>query len=168
MDDRFAFGPELGPEPMEEGRERGGNRVFLIMAIGLVGLILLGGLGIGYYFIQLKPQQEKDRAAKMTQAVAELTVVAQATEMAPTDTPLPTHTPVPTNTPIPTPTPRATDTRVLPVADTPAPGSTATPTRTPVGGSQTPQTGIGGLGAVLAAVGLVALILVARKLRLAT
>lgn len=164
MDDRFSFESELEEEPVEEG---GRNRMFRIMAIGLVGLIMLGLLFVGLYFIRIKPQRDQERAAQATQVIAEATAVAQETAQAPTDTPPPTVTPVPTDTPAPTPTPRATFTRVLPPADTPEPGAAPTPTRTPIGG-QTPQTGNGGLGAALTAVGLVAVILIARKLRLST
>ena len=34
MDDRFSFGTELGEEQPEEAQERGGNRVFFIIAVG--------------------------------------------------------------------------------------------------------------------------------------
>ena len=165
MDDRSSFGPELGEQPVEE--EQGRNRVFFIIAIGMVGLILIGLLAVVYYFIYEKPRRDEQRAAQATQVVAEATAVARETALAPTDTPLPTPTPVPTNTPLPTPTPRVTNTPVLPPAGTLEPGA-PTPTRTPVGSGQIPATGIGGLGAVLAAVGLVAVILIARKLRLTT
>ena len=167
MDDRFSFGAELEEEPEEE--KRGINRVFLIIAIGLVGLIMLGLLGVGFYFLRIRPQQEKQAAAQATQVIAEATAIAQETALAPTDTPLPTFTPVPTDTPVPTPTPKATNTPVLRPTETPEPGAVPTPTRTPVGGGPTPPTGMGGgVVAVLAAMGLVVVIFVTRKLRLAS
>ena len=167
-DDRFSYGTELGEEPPGEAQDRGGNRVFSILAIGLVGLILIGILGIAFYFVRIKPQRDREEIARITQAIAEQTEIARETVLAPTHTPLPTATPVPTSTSLPTPTPKATNTLVVPSPATPEPGATLTPTRTPIGGPRTPPTGIGGLGAVLAAVGLLAVILVARKLRLAT
>lgn len=164
MGDRFSFGTEMEAEPVRE--EQGSNRIFFIFAIGLVGLIFLGILGVGFYFIRIKPQRDSQLAAQATQVIAQATAIAQQTALAPTETPLPTSTPVPTETPLPSPTPKATNTFVVPVSATPIPGA-PTPTRTPRPG-QTPQTGVGGLGAVLAALGLVAVILVARKLRLAS
>ena len=166
MDDRFSFGAELEEEPLTE--DQGTNRVFTIIAIGLVGLILLGLLGIGGYMIIIRPSQQEKRASQATEAFIDATAVAQATALAPTDTPWPTDTPVPTNTPLPTPTPKATNTRVIPATATPEPGAVPTPTRTPIGGPRTPQTGISGLGAVLAAAALVVVAFVARKLRLAS
>jgi len=168
MDDRFSYGTELGEEPPEESQDRGGNRVFSIMALGLVGFIVIGLLGIAFYFIRIKPQRDREEIARITQAVAEQTEIARETALVPTHTRLPTSTPVPTNTSVPTPTPKATNTLVVSTPGTAEPGVAPTPTRTPVGVGQTPATGIGGLGAVAAAVGLVAVILVARKLRLAT
>lgn len=164
MGDRFSYGIEQGEEPAEEARSR--NRVFSIMTIGLVGMILLGLLGIGFYFIRIKPQRDKQLAAQATQVIAQATVIAQQTALSPTETPLPTFTPMPTETSLPTPTPKATNTLVVSGTVTPVPGAAPTPTRTPRPG-QTPQTGIGGLWAVLVAGGLAAFILVARKLRLA-
>lgn len=164
-DDRFSYGITSEEEPIEE--ERSTNRVFIIIAIGLIGLILLGALGIGGYMILIRPKQQDSIAAQNTQVVAEATAVAQQTALAPTDTPVPTDTPLPTNTLVPTPTPKATNTRVLVATATPEPGAAPTPTRTPVGGGQTPQTGIGGLGAVLAAAALALVVFLARKLRLA-
>lgn len=168
MVDRFSYGTEQGEEPPEEAQTGGGNRVFFIMAIGLVGLIFIGILGIGFYLLRIKPQRDREEIARVTQAVAEQTEIARETALAPTPTSPPTFTPVPTSTPPPTPTPKATNTLVVLTPATPGPGAAPTPTRTPVGGPQTPATGNGGLGAVLAAVGLVAVIVVARKLRLAT
>lgn len=166
MGDRFSYGTEPGEGPIEE--QRGSGRMFTIMTIGLIGMIMLGILGIGYYLIQIKPQRDRERDAQATQVIAEATAIALQTVLAPTDTPLPTDTFVPTDTPFPTPTPKATNTLVLSATATPVPGAAPTPTRTPVRPGQTPDTGIGGLGAVLAAVGLVIVILVARKLRLAS
>jgi len=167
MDDRFSFGAELEEEPTPAEEEKGSNRVFTIFALGLVGLIMLGLLGIGVYVILIRPQQKEQAATQATQVVAEATAVAQETILAPTDTPLPTDTPVPTDTPAPTPTPRATNTRVIVATATPVPGAVPTPTRTPVGGGETPPTGIGGLGAVLVAAVMAAVVFVARRLRLA-
>lgn len=169
MDDRFSFEDEFGAEPEEESAQegRGTNRVFTIMAIGLIGLIVVGALGVIGYLVLIRPNQQAQIAAQNTQVIAEATIAAQETAMAPTDTPLPTDTPEPTGTPEPTPTPKATHTRVIAATATPLPGAIPTPTRTPVGGGQTPQTGFGGLTAVLAATALAVVVFVARKLRLA-
>lgn len=164
MEDRFSFVAD-DDAPIEE--EQGTNRVFLIAAIGLIGLIFIGLLGVGGYMLLLRPAQEREVEQQATQVAAEATSVAQQTIMAPTDTPVPTHTPLPTDTPAPTPTPPVTNTPVVRPTDTPDANATPTPTRTPVGGGQTPQTGIGGLGAVLAAAALLVIIFVARKMRLA-
>ena len=165
MEDRFSFGPDPDEEPVEE--ERGGSRLPLIIAIGLIGTMIIGALAVAGYYLVIKPQQEEQQAAQATQVFREATAIAQETALAPTDTPVPTATPVPTDTPLPTPTPKATNTPVIRPTDTLEPGAVPTPTRTPIGSTQTPQTGMGGLGAVLGAAGLLAVILVARKVRLA-
>jgi len=167
-DDRFTFGADFEvDEPETSSKGGGSNRVFVIVAIGLIGLIIIGLLGIAGYWALIRPRAQEKANTQNTQVVAEATAVAQQTLMVPTDTPVPTHTPVPTNTPVPTPTPRATNTPVIRPTDTAVPGAVPTPTRTPVGGGQTPQTGIGGLTAVLAAAVLVVIIFAARRLRLA-
>ena len=159
-EDRFAFEDRFGTE--EPAEESGGpNRLFIIIAIALIGLIMLGALGIGGYMVIIRPGQQTSVAAQNTKVVAEATAAAYDTALAPTDTP------VPTDTPAPTPTPRATNTPVIRPTDTLEPGAVPTPTRTPVGGGQTPQTGFGGLAAVLAAAALAVVIFAARKLRLA-
>jgi cytoskeletal protein RodZ len=163
-DDRFSFATD-DEAPMEV--ERGPNRLFLIIAIALIGFLFIGLLGVGGWFLLIKPGQERAINQQATQVAAESTAVAQQTIMAPTDTPVPTNTPLPTNTPAPTPTPPVTNTPVVRPTDTPDADATPTPTRTPIGGGQTPQTGIGGLGAVLAGAALLVVIFVARKMRLA-
>jgi hypothetical protein len=77
-DDRFSFGAGFEEEPALE-EERGTNRVFSIIVIGLVGLILLGLLGIAGYLIIIRPRQQEQRAAQATSAIAEQTAIAMET-----------------------------------------------------------------------------------------
>jgi hypothetical protein len=48
------------------------------------------------------------------------------------------------------------------------PTSTPVPGATPVGEETTPDTGIGGLGAILAAIGLTGILVIARRMRTAS
>lgn len=157
----------------EEGT--GQNRLFVTLSIALIGLLVLGLLGVGAVFI-------------IRQNLNQQTVASQPspTLLIKLPNPTATFTPVPkiaTNTPMPTPT----NTPVL------VPGSANgqeaaaggkkpetegpttplfKPTRTPAPGAQpagntvVPETGIGGLEAVLIAVGLAAVLFVARRLRM--
>ncbi len=124
----------------------GQNRIFTMLALGLVGLLILGLLGIGglIFFTRL-------RGPATPTVVAELTPTATPTE-APTATPTkaPTATPTRTPTSVPTPTP----TRVV------------TPTPTPAK-EGVPETGGGPLEGALVGSFLGILILVSRRLRFA-
>lgn len=128
----------------------GQNRLFTMIALGLVGLLILGLLGIGglIFFSRL-------RGAATPTVVAELT---------PTATPTKAPTATPTQAPSPTPTkaPTATPTRVV----TPSPTSAVTPTPTPTE-EGVPETGWGLLEWALAGIFLAVLILVSRGLRFA-
>ena len=155
---------------MEE-ETTGQNRLFVILAISLIGLLVLGLVGIGGVFIIRQNLDKQAVASRPTPTL--VTILPNAT---PTFTPAAARS---TNTPMPTPT----NTPV--VAGQSATGgevagaqrnATATPkpwpTRTPVGGAAeagvtnvVPETGIGGLEAVLIAVGLTAVLFVARRLR---
>jgi len=117
-----------------------------MIALGLVGLLILGLLGIGGFIVFTR-----------LRAPATPTVVA---ELTPTGTPAkaPTATPTRTPTSVPTPTP----TRV--VTPSPAPLVTPTPTPTEEG---VPETGWGPIEGALVGSFLAILILVSRRLRFA-
>lgn len=115
-----------------------------MIALGLVGLLILGLLGIGGLIVFTK-----------LRGPATPTVVA---ELTPTATPTKAPTATPTRTPTSVPTP----TRVV----TPSPTSAVTPTPTPTE-EGVPETGWGPLGGVLVGSFLAILILVSRRLRFA-
>ncbi|MGB5931907.1 MAG: hypothetical protein WBH57_02410 [Anaerolineae bacterium] len=127
----------------------GQNRVFTMIALGLVGLLILGLLGIGglIFFTRLRGQATPT-------VVAELTPTATPTK-APTATP--TKAPTATSTKVPT----ATPTPVVTPSPTPV---TPTPTPTEEG---VPETGWGPLEGALVGSFLAILILVSRRLRFA-
>jgi hypothetical protein len=81
-----------------------GNRLFVIIAVALIGLICIGLMGLGgvLYFIQSNRDQQLAAQATNT-----------PTPFPPTFTPTATATPTATDTPEPTPTP-------TPVVTTPA------------------------------------------------
>jgi hypothetical protein len=139
------------------------NRLFVLIALFLVGLLVMGLLAIGGVVLFGRINQPT-RVARPATSTAVLPPTVR-----PTATSTITPVPPPTNTTIPTFTP----TKV--VQGTPTPGVTATPTVRPTStraapgatpaGTTTPPTGIGGLGAVLAAIGLAGVVFVARRLR---
>ncbi len=131
----------------------GQNRIFTMIALGLVGLLILGLLGIGGLIVFTRL-----RAPATPTVVAELTPTATPAK-APTATPTkaPTATPTRTPTSIPTPTPTK--------AVTPSPTPVVTPTPTPKEG--VPVTGWGPLEGALVGSFLAILILLSRRLRFA-
>jgi hypothetical protein len=146
------------------------NKLFVMIAIFLVGMLVLALLAIGGVVIF----GSINRAQQAARPTATTTLIARAPT--PTQTRTPTITPLATITPLPTPT----NTPVVQATPTGVPGAqnagvmsgqgevpTPTPTSTPMppGESSTPDTGIGGLEAVLIAVGLVGVVLIARRLR---
>ena len=168
---------------MEEEND-GQNRLFVTLAIALIGLLVLGLLGIGSVFIIRQNLEEQTIASQPTP-----TLLLKLPNPTPTFTPV---SPKPTNTPLPTPT----STPVLGPGGVAAnsggaaassgennngsngssgqdsPTTQASPTRTPApkaeAASRTvvPETGFGGLEAVLIAAGLVIVLFVARRLRM--
>ena len=131
----------------------GQNRIFTMIALGLVGLLILGLLGIGGLIVFTRL-----RGPATPTVVAELTPTATPAKT-PTATPTkaPTATPTRTPTSIPTPTPTK--------AITPSPTPVVTPTPTPVEG--VPETGWGTLEGALVGSFLAILILLSRRLRFA-
>lgn len=150
----------------------GSNKLFVMIAIFLVGMLVLGLLAIGGVVI-FGSINRAQQAARPT-ATSTLAIVRAST---PTQTRTPTATPLPTNTAPPT----MTNTPVVQATLTPASGAqgvgemsgqgdvppTTTPMRPPTvaTGETTPDTGIGGLEAVLIAAGLLGVLFITRRLR---
>lgn len=180
------FGP-LGEEMPEGGAPEGDNRTFLILVAAMGGFTLLALLALGLYAMVIRPRQVSARQtqvaeinAQNTQVVAALTQTAVAASWTPTFTPSPppTNTPIPTPTASPTPvivsqppiTPTLTPTLDLSnlqltstaVALTQAAAVTPNPTSLPTTGFAD-EVGLPGL--LLAALVLLGVILLARRLR---
>jgi len=160
-----------------EDERTGQSRLFVILAIALIGLLVLGLLGIGGVFVIRQNIQEQASRSQPTP-----TLVIRLPE--PTATPVPVE-PTPANTPQPTPTNTPVvepgsasgeqaavgsveDTGgssgngggILPKPPTKAPG--ADKAGLP---NEVPETGLGALEAVLIAVGLVSVAFIARRMR---
>jgi hypothetical protein len=138
------------------------SRLFVIVAFGLVGLLMIGLLAIAGLVVY----------TRILAPTPSPTVVAEATPSAVLSV---TPTAVP-STPVGTPTPGAetpTATRVVQegtptVGDhTPSPEE-GTPTATPQGGGEMAPTGFGPFGAALGGVVLLLVILFVRRLRLSS
>ena len=160
---------------MEEETTGGQNRLFVILSVSLIGLLVLGLVGIGGVFIIRQNLEQQAVVSQPTPTLMAILPIAT-----PTFTPAP---PKVTNTPLPTPT----NTPVVPAKSSSgeeaaaskgaaqgSPTPQPSPTRTPVGGASgagannvVPETGIGGLEAVLIAIGLTGVLFVARRLRTA-
>ena len=153
----------------EEEEEGGQNRLFVTLAIALIGLLVLGLLGVGAVFIIRQNIDQQSVAAQPSP-----TLLIRLPNPTATFTPAPK---IPTNTPMPTPT----NTPVLAPGNgqeaaaskqESSPTPKPLPTRTPVPGGTTagtavvPETGFGGLEAVLIAIGLAAVLFIARRLRM--
>src|SRR5512137_1088015 len=115
----------------------GPNRLFVVIALGLVGLLLLGLIAIGGVF--LIPRLLGSGPAAPTLRVAVTTPTRLVAAAAATDTPTSTDTPAPTSTSV-------INTPVLQVgspAATSAITATATITGTPGAGGTLPRSGLG-------------------------
>jgi cytoskeletal protein RodZ len=143
----------------------GQSRLFMIVVIGLVGLLMIGLLAIAGLVVY----------TRFLAPTPPATVVAEATS-----TPRPTVAPTATSpsTAVATSTPPeegATATKVVQegsptaVVPTPTPGGpTPTPTPTAEGGGEMAPTGFGPLEALVGGVGLLLVILLVRRLRLSS
>lgn len=156
------------PDDMEP--QEGGNRLFVILAVGLAGLIVLGLLSIGGVLVlrNIRGQQE------IAQVTPQATPTLMAVKAVPTNTPAPTstpttapNTPVPTatNTPVVLPTETPSEAQMAATATAAAPTDTPVPVGTPAGNNQLPDTGFGGLEMALIAFGLVGVLFVSRRMR---
>jgi hypothetical protein len=174
-----------GPLPEESS-----NRTFVIAAAAIGGLLVISMICLALYALVLAPRQEAARIARSTEIVLENTRVAQAitqtvqaqratATLPPTNTLEPSATPSVTPTQVvvlpsatPTSTPFTTLGTVAPLTATAAAQLTLaaaqamTPTATP---TALPTTGFAdeaGLpGLLLLAVGLLAVIVIARRMR---
>ena len=157
-----------------EDEQTGQSRLFVILAIALIGLLVLGLLGIGGVFVIRQNLQEQEA---LTQATSTLVIrlpnpTATFTPIKPTAPP--PAQPTPTNTPV-----------VGPSSGEGAAAAGANsgqnqpinilPTRTPVPGAsaaglpdEVPETGLGALESILIAVGLIFVLFVARRMRMST
>ncbi len=160
-------------EPPNDGDEEGGSRLFIILAVGLAGLIVLGLVAIGGVLMLRNIRSEQTLAAQQP--------TATSTPPPPTPTKASEEPLVPTATSTPVVAAGSGDNSQggsqgggdgvaagTPVAAESASTSTATavvPVGTPVGSAEVPDTGFGGLELALIAIGLVAVLFVARRLR---
>ncbi len=159
----------------EEGT--GQNRLFVTLSIALIGLLVLGLLGVGAVFIIRQNLNQQTVASQPTPTLLiklpNPTATFTPRPKVPTNTPMPT----PTNTPVLVPGSASGQEAAAGGKKPEAEGQTTplfkpTPTRTPAPGAQpagstvVPETGIGGLEAVLIAVGLAAVLFIARRLRM--
>ena len=161
----------------EEGIQQ--SRLFVILAIALIGLLVLGLLGIGGVFVIRQNLQEQAALSRPTPTVMirlpEPSATFTPVKPAATNTPAPT----PTNTPVvdedgnrPSGAPAAvggSGGEAQGVSGIPLPDNNGVPG---AGGAQVPSTvpdtGLGGLEAVLIALGLAGVLFVARRMRMST
>ncbi len=149
------------------------NKLFVMIAIFLVGMLVLGLFAIGGVVIFGTINRQSARPTPTA------TLAAVKLPPTPTITPTPTVTPSPTHTPLPTPTntpvvqAMATPSLVESApemsgqAEVPIPAPTWTPAleASVAAEESTPDTGIGGIEMILIAVGLVGVLFIARRLR---
>lgn len=111
--------PMVGTPEEEEGAESS-NRMFMILALGLGGLFVIGLICIGAVFFMQQGQANQQKAANATIIAKNTAAVLAATASAmPTETIPPTETPVPPTPVLPTNTP------VVSTPTVPAPTETA-------------------------------------------
>lgn len=158
----------------EEEEGTGQNRLFVTLAVALIGLLVLGLLGVGAVFIIRQNMDQQTVALQPSP-----TLLIKLPNPTATSTPLPkapTNTPMatPTNTPVVAPgsaqeaaaggtKPQAQST--LPALNPAA--TKAVPTPAPAKNAAMPNTGFGGFEAVLVAFGLVGVLFIVRRLRMA-
>jgi hypothetical protein len=186
------FGEEPAPEEEQPAEESSNNRTFMIAAGVLGGLVLLSLICMGAYVLFLAPSRnagveatQQAISANNTQVAVMFTQTAQALLIPPTTEP--TNTLTPTNTPViaqasstpepPTLTPDPLTATVAALYTQAAINAlTVVPTSTALGTalaqpSQVPATGfadeVGLPGLAIMSVVLVAVILLARRLRAA-
>ncbi|RMF03730.1 MAG: hypothetical protein D6768_05190 [Chloroflexi bacterium] len=157
------------------------SRLFVILAIALIGLLVLGLLGIGGVFVIRQNIQEQAALTLPTPTLMirlpNPTATVVAVKPPATNTPAPT----PTNTPVvggnhPAEGEVAAVGSVgtgknqegpkgLPLPNQPGKNGNTATAETP---SEVPDTGLGGIEAVLIAIGLAVVLFVARRMRMST
>ncbi len=156
---------------MEE-ESTGQSKLFVILAVSLIGLLVLGLLGIGGVIVIKKDAEQQTIASRPTPT---------ALIRLPTPQPTPSPTPALTKTPLPTPT-----STVVAQAHTQAeaaaanrggssPGGASQPTAkislptsapaAPPAAKAVPSTGLDGFQTILMVASLIAVLAVARRLR---
>jgi len=136
----------------------GQNRLFLIVVVGLVGLLMIGMVAIAGLVVY----------TRFLAPAATPTVVAGVTPSA-APTVAPTATGPPAEAATPTPEGGAATPTLVIQEGTPAPeGPTPTASATPEGGGEMAPTGFGPLEAVVGGLALVLIILLVRRVRLSS
>lgn len=162
---------------MEEEQGAGQNKLFVILSIALIGLLVLGLLGVGGVFIIRQNLEKQEAASRATPTLLAVLPNPTATSLPPTPAPTTTMGPTPTNTPVLSPSDIGGEEAASGRGAQDSGTSTRqpTPTRTPVAGAAVagtrevvPETGLGGAEAVLIALGLTAVLFIARRLRLSS
>jgi len=137
------------------------SRIFIIVAIGLVGLLMLGLLSIAGLVVWTRFLAPSETPTVVAEATLPSTPVPGVTATQP---PAPVGTPTVGGAPTAT---RVIEPGASPTAggETPAPEG-GSPTATPTGGDGIPDTGFGPLEAVVGGIVLLVVILFVRRLRL--
>lgn len=153
MAEDFEFG-EMQPEGSR-------NRLFVIAAAALGGLVIVSLIVLALYTFFISPRQE-EQAANATETSIALTSLALAQVPTETDTPRPTSTPFPTETPTLSPTAEQP-------TETPTPEATRGLIITPTP-SGLPDAGfaddVGLPGLVIMGLALIGIVIIARRVRL--
>src|SRR5574341_265819 len=131
------FNPDSEIEPeeevAEEAPEQTSNRTFILVALGLGGLFVIGLICIALFAFVVLPSRNQDRQATSVAVLTQNALVqtqAVLTANPATTTPLPTEPLLPTDTPVP---PLPSDTPVIAIVgptDTPGPTNTLGPSPT--------------------------------------
>jgi hypothetical protein len=156
----------------DDEEEVGQNRLFVTLAIALIGLLVLGLLGVGAVFIIRQNMDQQTIAAQPSPTLL-IRLPNPTATFAPTPK-IPTNTPMPTPTNTPVVVPGSANGQEAAVGNkqqggpTPKPSPTRTPApaAAPAGTAVVPETGFGGLEAVFIAVGLAAVLFIVRRLRM--
>lgn len=161
-----------------EDERTGQSRLFVILAIALVGLLVLGLLGIGGVFVIRQNLQEQASLAQPSPTILirlpEPTATLAPVQRLATNTPAPT----PTNTPVVEPGSVSGEEAAVGNngdSGSPSNGNGFLPKPTPNANGenaalpeQVPETGLGALESILIAAGLISVVFIARRMRMAS
>lgn len=154
----------------------GQSRLFVILAIALVGLLILGLLGIGGVFVIRQNLQGQASLSEPTPTLVIRLPNPTATPVPVSAQPTNTPAPTPTNTPVVEPGEGGSEAAVGRVDDTgdgsqgpllpvPSPRASEDQANLP---EQVPETGLGALEAVAIAIAFGTVLFVARRMRMRT